>query len=237
MPYYADDLDLCSRSFPPWLNPCRQVGLYTMVLSCFCSFVPLLVCSSVANMYWWWRGLIMLTIQATLACYNRQTLDIREPCYNTVTIIVTRRNELLIISLWSVVALWFVGRSEVEWRHWSRRSSVGRSSTRCSQAVNNVWSDSAICTEWHRKKWTVMLLCEHQLRCSTLLNRTLMPEIGPETIKKIKILCSICSCSVLLSASLYVSKRGAYWDRPCRDVVGRWLSRACTVAKRCILGL
>ena len=44
-----------------------------------------------------------------------------------------------------------------------------------------------------------------------------------------------------LSASLYISKRGAYWDRLCRDVVGRWLvgwlSRACTVAKRCILGL
>ena len=40
-----------------------------------------------------------------------------------------------------------------------------------------------------------------------------------------------------LSASLYVSKRGAYWNRLrlCRDVVG-WLSRACTVAKRCILG-
>ena len=47
---------------------------------------------------------------------------------------------------------------------------------------------------------------------------------------------------LLLSASLYFSKRGAYWDRLCRDVVGRWLlvgwlSRACTVAKRCILGL
>ena len=41
----------------------------------------------------------------------------------------------------------------------------------------------------------------------------------------------------LLSASLYFSKRVAYWDRLCRDVVGRWLSRACTVAKRCILGL
>ena len=44
-----------------------------------------------------------------------------------------------------------------------------------------------------------------------------------------------------LSASFYVSKRGAYWDRLCRDIVGRWLvgwlSRACTVAKRCILGL
>ena len=26
-----------------------------------------------------------------------------------------------------------------------------------------------------------------------------------------------------LSASLYVSKSGAYWDRLCRDVVGRWL--------------
>jgi len=41
-----------------------------------------------------------------------------------------------------------------------------------------------------------------------------------------------------LRASLYVSKRGAYWDRLCRDVVGRWLVvNACTVAKRCILGL
>jgi len=28
---------------------------------------------------------------------------------------------------------------------------------------------------------------------------------------------------VFLSASLYFSKRGAYWDRLCRDVVGRWL--------------
>ena len=41
---------------------------------------------------------------------------------------------------------------------------------------------------------------------------------------------------------MLVNKRGAYWDRLCRDVVGRWLvgrwlSRACTVAKRCILGL
>jgi len=34
--------------------------------------------------------------------------------------------------------------------------------------------------------------------------------------------------SSFLSASLYFSKRGAYWDRLCRDVVGRWLSRACT---------
>jgi len=44
-------------------------------------------------------------------------------------------------------------------------------------------------------------------------------------------------CWTFLSASLYFSKRGAYRDRMCRDVVGRWLSRACTVAKRCILGL
>ena len=27
----------------------------------------------------------------------------------------------------------------------------------------------------------------------------------------------------IISASLYFSKRGAYWDRLCRDVVGRWL--------------
>jgi len=44
------------------------------------------------------------------------------------------------------------------------------------------------------------------------------------------------SMHAFLSASLYFSKRGAYWDRLCRDVVD-WLSRACTVAKRCILGL
>ena len=31
-----------------------------------------------------------------------------------------------------------------------------------------------------------------------------------------------CIIYILLSASLYVSKRGAYWDRLCRDVVG-WL--------------
>ena len=52
--------------------------------------------------------------------------------------------------------------------------------------------------------------------------------------------CTFCerqSLLLFLSASLYFSKRGAYWDRLCRDVVGRWLSRACTVAKRCILGL
>ena len=52
---------------------------------------------------------------------------------------------------------------------------------------------------------------------------------------------SYITCSLpnidFLSASLYVSKRGAYSDRLCRDVVGRWLSRACTVAKWCILGL
>ena len=29
--------------------------------------------------------------------------------------------------------------------------------------------------------------------------------------------------ATFLSASLYFSKRGAYWDRLCRDVVGRWL--------------
>jgi len=44
-----------------------------------------------------------------------------------------------------------------------------------------------------------------------------------------------------LSASLYVSKRGAYWDRLCRDwsLVG-WLVVGCharALAKRCILGL
>jgi len=60
----------------------------------------------------------------------------------------------------------------------------------------------------------------------------------------IQIIINLLLLLLLLSASLYVSKRGAYWDRLCRDVVGRWLvgrwlvgwlSRACTVAKRCIL--
>jgi len=45
--------------------------------------------------------------------------------------------------------------------------------------------------------------------------------------------------SYLLSASLYVSEK-ALIEIGCvvtSLVVGRWLSRACTVAKRCILGL
>ena len=33
---------------------------------------------------------------------------------------------------------------------------------------------------------------------------------------------SLSGCGSFLSASLYVSKRCAYWDRLCRDVVGRW---------------
>ena len=34
---------------------------------------------------------------------------------------------------------------------------------------------------------------------------------------------NIWKCHQFLSASLYFSKRGDYWDRLCRDVVGRWL--------------
>jgi len=69
---------------------------------------------------------------------------------------------------------------------------------------------------------------------SLSLSVSLSPKFGlrPKIRQKVK---------SFLSASLYVSKRGAYWDRLCRDIVGRWLvgwlSRACTVAKRCILGL
>ena len=63
-------------------------------------------------------------------------------------------------------------------------------------------------------------------------NITAMLQAMPHTLRGHKI-----HLTSLLSASLYFSKRGAYWDRLCRDVVGRWLSRACTVAKRCILGL
>jgi len=67
---------------------------------------------------------------------------------------------------------------------------------------------------------------------------TMQGIIIPSAI--LKIVFRQISFILFLSASLYVSKRGAYWDRLCRDVVGRsvgWLSRACTVAKRCILGL
>jgi len=51
-----------------------------------------------------------------------------------------------------------------------------------------------------------------------------------------RVICDIvreCNPGPFLSASLYVSKRGAYWDRLCRDVVG-CLSRACTVCGQSI---
>jgi len=37
---------------------------------------------------------------------------------------------------------------------------------------------------------------------------------------------------LFLSASLYISKRGAYWDRLCRNVVGRWLVGRWSVVTR-----
>ena len=84
--------------------------------------------------------------------------------------------------------------------------------------------------------WSVWLyICCHE-----------QPFIRIKFLYCIVLYCIIMNCAyskersavhVLLSASLYFSKRGAYWDRLCRDVVGRWLSRACTVAKWCILGL
>ena len=38
---------------------------------------------------------------------------------------------------------------------------------------------------------------------------------------------NIWKCHQFLSASLYFSKRGDYWDRLCRDVVGRWSLVGC----------
>jgi len=72
---------------------------------------------------------------------------------------------------------------------------------------------------------------------SLLFHKTETIELELVQLNGNKLVCdSRLHFSQFLSASLYVSKRGTYWDRLCRDVVGR-LSRACTVAKRCILGL
>ena len=110
-----------------------------------------------------------------------------------------------------------------------------------------MWNAAAVLDGVHR--WRCFWLPLHCLNVFNMLPRRadgrLFHEVSPWNVK-------LCirhknDCSHLwqfwfilyqfLSASLYFSKRGAYWDRLCRDVVGRWLSRACTVAKRCILGL
>ena len=57
-------------------------------------------------------------------------------------------------------------------------------------------SITAWCTPWHG----ILKICQHL----------------PTLIRKTRITC-------FWSASLYFSERGAYWDRLCRDVVGRWL--------------
>jgi len=56
---------------------------------------------------------------------------------------------------------------------------------------------------------------------SSEANRPTLPKILLAARWKERLALSI--EQLLLSASLYVSKRGAYWDRLCRDVVGRWL--------------
>jgi len=69
--------------------------------------------------------------------------------------------------------------------------------------------------------------CKHSCRLVSTLPRNSVT--GPRKKKETKqygnskLHCFIKQLLLFLSASLYVSKRGAYWDRLCRDVVGRWL--------------
>ena len=102
------------------------------------------------------------------------------------------------------------------------------------------YSDQPTAQRTHcREMWIIHVLMQGPGTFPTLVNFSCCVWFGATGRQ-------ISQIFAFLSASLYVSKRGAYWDRLCRDVVGRWLvgrwlvgwsSRACTVAKRCILGL
>ena len=58
--------------------------------------------------------------------------------------------------------------------------------------------------------------------CSLIVGNSWLIPKGTET-RNHKNITACMRLLSFLSASLYFSKRGAYWDRLCRDVVGRWL--------------
>jgi len=61
--------------------------------------------------------------------------------------------------------------------------------------------------------------------CSRLLGRMLPVNHRQVTVRSLvpTVIDLTMTKATFLSASLYFSKIGAYWDRLCRDVVGRWL--------------
>jgi len=65
------------------------------------------------------------------------------------------------------------------------------------------------------------------IRCDLFDCYILNYEIMPATLASTKARGYVTYVCYFLSASLYVSKRGAYWDRLCRDVVGRWSLVGC----------
>jgi len=104
--------------------------------------------------------------------------------------------------------------------------------------VGLVLNVSILCLETVRCSQSVRHICSgtaRQLHCFGIRAGSTEPcwrfvsSLSPETCRmQPTILVFVTSLllsriSFILSASLYVSKRGAYWDRLYRDVVGRWL--------------
>jgi len=78
------------------------------------------------------------------------------------------------------------------------------------EAQTAIWRYSGF-THWEKKAvwfWPVIVFYQ-------------MPKAARKSVKGWPR--SFGAFGVFLSASLYFSKRGADWDRLCRDVVGRWL--------------
>jgi len=93
---------------------------------------------------------------------------------------------------------------------------------------------------WHALKYNCNTDCRLRFRdqklCKSVIYRHWIGDSRQQTsatVSNRKCAASRCPFSAVvgdsthsesfLSASLYFSKRGTYWDRLCRDVVGRWL--------------
>jgi len=88
-------------------------------------------------------------------------------------------------------------------------------------------------TLWSRNIADSRVMVEHVSGKSARLTETLLTKAALKRllgVVYVPVKSQHTAC--FLSASLDVSKRGAYWDRLCRDVVGRWLVGRLLVVTR-----
>jgi len=121
---------------------------------------------------------------------------------------------------------WLVktGMTNASWSRCSmhRKEGVSRSRWNFESRNSAFWVDIGVAEFKSTRRRKINLARRRvkiQVSCNSFFASEVTTDFGKSKIHKAVYYAVI----QFLSASLYISKRGAYWDRLCRDVVGRWL--------------